>query len=45
MMQILIKFKDLEELSFHGNQLKSIPPLERIKKLRILDLSNNPIKV
>ena len=45
MVNLLSKFKQLVELSLHGNQLKSIPPLSSLQKLVVLDLSNNPIKV
>jgi Leucine-rich repeat (LRR) protein len=45
MVSLLSKFKNLKELSLHGNRIKSIPPLSSLQKLAILDVSNNPIKV
>jgi len=45
MVNLLSKFKNLRELSLHGNRLISIPPLSSIQKLAALDISNNPIKV
>ena len=45
MVNLLSKFKNLRELSLHGNRLNSIPPLSSLQKLTILDISNNPIKV
>lgn len=45
MMTVLSKFKNLSEISLHGNKLTSIPPMDTLRNLKILDLSNNPIKV
>jgi len=45
MMPLLAKFRNLSEISFHGNRLTFIPPLDTLKSLKAIDLSNNPIKV
>jgi Leucine-rich repeat (LRR) protein len=45
MIPLLSKFRYLKELSLHGNQLKSIPPLSTLKELTSLDLTNNPFNV
>ena len=45
MMPLLVKFRNLSEISFHGNRLTFIPPLDTLKNLKAIDLSNNPIKV
>jgi hypothetical protein len=45
MLAILTKFRNLSEISFHGNKISNVPSLDCLKNLRAIDLSNNPIKV
>jgi Leucine-rich repeat (LRR) protein len=45
MVALLAKFRNLSELSLHGNKISSVPALDNIRHLRAIDLTNNPIKV
>lgn len=45
LIPVLEKMPKLDQLSFHGNQIKFLPPMDGLMSVRRLDLSNNPLKV